>query len=273
MLKSSAAFLIVILFASYSYGDVIFDMDQKDSATDTTGRSEGRVKGKDIRLDYYEDGEKMDGSMVFKGDKSELIMINHEDKSYVVLDEAAMEALGNRMDEAMKQMQEAMKDVPADKREMVEEMMKKRMPGMAGGEEVELEIKKVGSGKSGDYSCTKYDVYKGQEKIMQHCVTPWSKIKGGDEMKTAMITMGDFMDKMAEKFSSSSSFAGPGVQSERNMFKLLRKMDGFPVQTIRYSQGEVVGESNLVSSKEQNVPAADFNPPADYKPQTIDMGR
>ena len=92
-------------------------------------------------------------------------------------------------------------------------------------------------------------------------------------MKSAMLGMGDFMDQMAEKFSSASSIAGPGVQSERNMFKQLRKLDGFPVQTIIYAQGEAVGESNLVSSKEQTVAPGAFEPPAGYRLQTIDMGQ
>lgn len=272
MLRTLALLLSSLLFAATSYADVVFNMDQKDTATETTGRSEGKVKNQNIRLDYYEDGEKLDGTMVFRGDTGNLIMINHEDKTYMVLDEATIESIGTQMNEAMKQMQEALKDVPPDQRDMVEKMMKERMPGMAGGEQEKPEVKKAGSGKVGDYSCTKYDVYKGDTKIMQHCVTPWSKITGGEEMKNAMITMGDFMDNMAEKFSSTSGFAGAGVQGERNMFKLLRKMDGFPVQTIMYSDGEQIGESNLVSSKEETVEAAEFEPPADYKLQKIDTG-
>lgn len=273
MLKTTLSLIFAIFFAVNSYGDVIFDMDQKDPGNETAGRSEGKVKGQNIRLDYYEKGDVMDGSMVFRGDQDKLIMINHEEKSYIVLDEAAMEALGSRMDQVMNEMEEALKDVPPEKRDMVRKMMKERMPGMAGDEAQESQIKKAGSGKVGGYSCTKYDVYKGDVKIMQHCVAPWSKIKGGDEMKSAMLAMGDFMDQMAEKFSSSSSFAGPGVQSERNMFKQLRKLDGFPVQTIMYQQAEVIGESSLVSSKEETVDAAAFEPPSGYKLQTFDMGQ
>ena len=272
MFKSITAFMFFILLSASSYGDVIFDMDQKETGSETKGRSEGKVKEENIRLDYYETGDVLDGSMIFRGDRKELIMINHEDKTYMVLDEAAMQALGNKMDQVMAQMQEALKDVPSDKRDMVEKMMKERMPGMAGGEDVEPEIKKVGSGKAGQYSCTKYDVYRGEEKMLQHCVAPWSKIEGGSEMKSAMLAMGDFMDQMAEKFSSSSSFAGPGVQSERNMFKQLRKMDGFPVQTIIYAQNEQVGESNLVSSKVVTVENEAFEPPDGYTLQNIDMG-
>ena len=272
MLKTTLALMFAIFFTVNSYGDVIFDMDQKDAGSETAGRSEGKVKGQNIRLDYYEKGEMIDGSMIFRGDQDKLIMINHDDKTYIVLDEAAMEALGSRMDQVMNEMEEALKEVPPEKREMVRKMMKERMPGMADSEE-EPQIKKAGSGKVGEYSCTKYDVYKGDVKIMQHCVAPWSKIKGGDEMKSAMLAMGDFMDTMAEKFSSSSSFAGPGVQSERNMFKQLRKLDGFPVQTIMYQQGEVIGESSLVSSKEETVDASAFEPPKGYNPQTFNMGQ
>ena len=273
MIKTTLALILAIFFAVNSYGDVVFNMDQKELDTGTTNRFEGKVKGQNIRLDFYQKGDVRDGSMVFRGDQGKLIMINHEDKTYIVLDEAAMEALGSRMDQVMSQMEEALKDVPPEEREMIRKMMKKKMPGMSGVEAQEPRIEKVGSGKVGGYSCTKYDIYKGDEKTMQHCVAPWGKIDGGSEMKSAMLGMGDFMDQMAERFSSSSSIAGPGVQNERNMFKQLRKLDGFPVQTIIYVQDEVVGESNLVSSKKETVDLAEFEPPSGYSLQSIDMGQ
>lgn len=150
--------------------------------------------------------------------------------------------------------------------------MKERMQGGVQGDEgTEPVLKRAGSGEVNGYPCVKYDVYKGDEKVRQHCVTPWGKIPGGDEMRNAMLGMADFMDLMAESFSNKSGFAGGQVQFERNVFEQLRKLDGFPVQTIDYRDGEVVGGSSLRSSKKQNIDPAQFEPPSGYKRQSMNM--
>jgi len=271
MFKVTAAYLLVIILAINSHGDVLFEMSQKDTGAGTASKSEGKVKGENIRLDMYENGDKAQGSMVFRGDRDEMIMINHQDKSYVVLDEAAMRELGKQMDQAMSQMEEALKDVPPEKREMVRKMMKERMPGLEGVEDEEPVMKKAGKGEANGYPCTMYDVFKGDVKVRRHCVAPWAKIKGGEEMKKAMLGMADFMDMMAESFSHRSGFAGRQVQFERNVFDQLRKLDGFPVETIDYSGGQVVGESGLMSSKKQNIDPSEFETPQGYKPQSMNM--
>jgi len=55
-----------------------------------------------------------------------------------------MNKLASVMSEAMKQFEEAMKDVTPEKREMMEKIMKGRMSGMGGSERVEPVLKKVG---------------------------------------------------------------------------------------------------------------------------------
>ena len=229
------------------------------------------VKGNNFRMDFYENGEKLDGSMIYRGDTKEMLMVSHQDKSYVVLDEATMKELVGVMSEAMAQFEEAMKDADPQERAMMEKMMKGRMPGMDGSEEVEPVIKKAGSSKVNSYSCTLYDVYRGDEKSSQHCVASWSSIEGGDEMKTVMLEMAEFMDQMAKSFSKSKGFMGKQIQFENNVFIQLRKLDGFPVQTIDYGDGAVESESQLVSSEKTTIPADDLQPPAGYKKQEMGL--
>lgn len=45
MVKIVSAFLLVMLFVVNSYGDVLFEMDQKGPSSDAASRSEGKVKG------------------------------------------------------------------------------------------------------------------------------------------------------------------------------------------------------------------------------------
>ena len=198
MLKILATLIIVLTFTVNTLADVVFEMDQKQISPAATHKTKGMVKGNNFKMDFYENGEKLDGAMIYRGDTKEMIMVNHQDKSYVVLDQATMNELVSVMSDAMSQFEEAMKDATPEERAMMEKMMKGRLPGAGGAEIVEPVIKKVGSGNVNNYPCTKYDVYRGDEKTSQHCVADWSAIDGGDEMKTVMLEMAQFMDELAK---------------------------------------------------------------------------
>jgi hypothetical protein len=270
MFKILAALVFTLSFSFNSFADVVFEMGQKQISPEANHKTKGMVQGNNFKMDFYENGTKLDGAMIYRGDKKEMIMVNHQDKTYVVLDQATMNELVSVMSEAMKQFEEAMKDATPEEREMMEKMMKGKMPGMGGAEDVEPVLKKVGTGKANGYSCTKYDVFRGEVKISQHCVAPWNSIDGGDEMKTVMLEMAQFMDQMAKSFSKSKGIMGQQIQFENNVFNQLRKLNGFPVQTIDYENGTVESESNFVSSKKVSLNPNDLEPPAGYKKQ--DMG-
>ena len=263
---------VLALFMTYNaYADVVFEMQQKEMNPESTGQIKGKVKDNNLRMDFYENGTVLEGSMVFLGDKNEIIMINHDDKSYIVMDEATIKSLASQIEQAMSQMEAAMKDMPPDQREKMMEMMKQRMPGAGGGAYVEPVLKKAGDGKVGGVSCVKYDVYKGDEKVRQHCVADWNSIEGGQEMMTVMLRMADFMGQMAKAFSKSGSLVGDQMQFEKGVFNQLRQLNGFPVETIEYDDGKVEAESMFQSSKKTPVDASDMGPPAGYTKQSTSM--
>lgn len=272
MLKIVLSVLVSMFISLNSYADVLFELEQKETDQELLDQIKGKVKDNSLRMDFYENGEQLEGSMIFIGDKKEIVIINHEDKTYMIMDEAMMNTLAQKMNEAMSQMEAAMKDMPPEQREQLKEMMKGKMPGMAGGDYVEPVLKKTGSGEVNGISCIKYDVFKGDEKIRQHCVANWNSIEGGEEMMSVMLQMADFMDQMTKSFSQSGSMVGSQVQFERSVFDQMRKLNGFPIETIEYEGGSVEAESTFKSSKKGNINAADMAPPADYTLQSIDMG-
>jgi hypothetical protein len=271
MLKIMAASVFAFLVAYNSRADVLFVMEQKEMDPQSVGQIKGKVKDNSLRMDFYENGTELEGSMVFRGDKNEMIMINHDDKTYMIMDEAAMNLLATQLEQAMSQMEAAMKDMPPDQQEKMKEMMKQKMPGAGSGQYVEPVLKKAGEGKVNGVSCTKYDVFKGSEKVRQHCVADWNSIQGGEEMMTVMLRMADFMDQMAKSFSKGGSFVGEQAQFEKNVFNQLRRLNGFPIETIEYDEGKVEAEATFKSSENANVNASDMEPPAGYTQQTTGM--
>ena len=86
--------------------------------------------------------------MIFRGGVPEMIMVDHKEKRYYVMDESTIREMGNQMSDIERQMQEALKDVPPEQRPMIEQMMKSRMPkGMPGAVEADFSAKPdVGKG-------------------------------------------------------------------------------------------------------------------------------
>ncbi|MEJ2270813.1 MAG: DUF4412 domain-containing protein, partial [Desulfobulbaceae bacterium] len=89
MFKIISVLILTISFSYSTFADVIFEMDQNQVDPKATHKTKGMVKGNNFKMEFYENGEKLDGSMIYHGETKEMIMVNHNDKSYVVLDQAA----------------------------------------------------------------------------------------------------------------------------------------------------------------------------------------
>jgi hypothetical protein len=100
----------------------------------------------------------------------------------------------------MSQMEAAMKDMPPDQQEKMREIMRQKMPGAGGGKYVEPVLKKAGEVNVNGVSCTKYDVFRGDEKVRQHCFANWNSIEGGKEMMAVMLRMADLWTDGANPF-------------------------------------------------------------------------
>lgn len=269
MIRLVLSAVLTLLFCINSYADVEFEMTQKEFNPESQNKSDGMVKGKNFKMDIYDNGV-LQGTMIYRGDTKEMLMVSHDDKTYIVLDKEKLSSIAQKMNAAMAEMEAALQSMPPEQREQMKKMMQSKVPGM-GEEYVEPVIKEAGASKAGQYSCTLYDVYRGAERVRQHCVAKWSEIEGGEEMKTVMTEMASFMDEMAESFSGSAGFMGSQIQTEQYIFNKLKELNGFPVQTRDFNGDEVVSESMLTSTKEVTVSEGEFEPPAGYKAQTMDL--
>jgi hypothetical protein len=209
------------------------------------------------------------GGMIFREKSKEFIAIDHEGKEYYVIDEAAMERIGNQLTSAMQQMQDALADMPPEQRAMAEQMMKQHLPAAAEAP-APMTVKKTGGSDTiNGFGCQYYEVEQQGAKIRELCVTDWSDIDGGREAADSMLAMAGFFEKMAEQFSSGSGLDVMGQQ--RDLFQHMRELGGYPVLTREFDDsGRVESESRLKSAKSSDIDPAFFNPPQDY--QKKDLG-
>ena len=94
----------------------------------------GKVKEavETVRVAEHKIGIQTGGNnVVFRGDKKVLWIMDTSKKTYMEMDEAACKAMGEQVSGAMAQMQEAMKNMPAEQRAKMEKIMAGQMQAMA----------------------------------------------------------------------------------------------------------------------------------------------
>jgi hypothetical protein len=196
-------------------------------------------------------------NMVFRGDKKLLWIVDVEKKTYMEMDEAAARAMGEQVSGALAQMQEAMKNMPAEQRAQMEKMMAGKMPGMAAPKQT---VKPMGQKKTIDgFECTGYTVSSAAGETEVWAADPKVlKLPAGD--MNAFKEFGEFM---------KSSF--PGLERMADLAKDFEhpredQVPGFPVLSIHKDKsGKEDFRSELVKLTKGAVDASAFELPAGLK--------
>ena len=230
---------------------VVMQLVSKDPTGNVTNRMNFFVLDGMVRMDES-DGNM---SMLFLGNG--MTVLDHKERSYLVMDDAMIEQL----QAAMQKMQAQLAAMPPEQRAMVEQMMQGKMPG--GGETPPPpRIESLGSGEWGDYACDRYAVYAGGQKIEEICAAALGKVTGGDEVMAAFRGMAAYLRKIIESMPAPmASMMG------NNPIGYMEQIKGFPVQNISFQSGQVSDETTLESVREENVDTGMFSPPDDYRRQ------
>lgn len=252
-------FLLFFLMSSVAQAGVVMDMVVRDAAGQETDRSRIYAQSKMIRMDHGE-GDAT-ASMIFLGDR--FLYVDHSDESYIVMDEAALNEVSSKINEAMKEMEAQLAEMPPEQRAMVEQMMKGRMSGMM-SQQAEAapkpRLESMGKKEWRSYSCRQYAVYEEAKKTQEICAATLDDVAGADEVVEAFIGMAAYIEKMTE---SMPMMANDGF----NPGELMAEIDGFPVHTIDYRNGQVMTETSLDSVDEQDLDPALFAAPDGYRRQ------
>ncbi len=268
-MKKFIAALIPFTGLAYTplYAGVAMDMVTTDASGQQTEKSRIYAQSNKVRIDKIGGRKDEQVSMIFLGE--ELLMLNHKDKTYVVMDEAMLEQMNSQMSEATKQMEAQLAQVPPEQRAMVEKMMKGQMRSMMPKQSAPpLRVERGGSGEWQTYSCTQYTIYSGNEKTQDICAASLDQIEGSDEVMGAFRSMAAFVKKMSE------SLPGPMASSvAQNPTGMMDQIEGFPVHTVQFEKGSVSQKISLDSMTEQALEESLFAVPDNYNKQDLFKGR
>ena len=266
------AFLCLLLAQAPAWAGVVYEIETTDHAQSPpkTESIQAAVEGRHLKMGIASGGEGKQGEMIFRGDRREMVVVDHDNRSYHQIDEAAMKQVAGQVSDVMAQMQEALKNVPADRRAMVEEMMKKNMPsGQAAPKRPKSELKKTGERATHNgYPCVKYEVFVDGRKARELWVTDWSNVEGGSDVVEAFEDMADFFREMMDSVPQIGGGSGSSFGDE--VFEHMKELGGFPVVTKEFGEdGSLEGESTLRSARRQTLDPDAFEPPSGYKRQEM----
>jgi hypothetical protein len=264
----------VLLFALFAttnlHAGVVFDIETKNNDTSPPQITNTRVlvEGRLLKLQTAIPGNQQPTEMIFRGDRREMIIIDHRTRSYIVMDQQAMQALSAQMNQAFGQMNAAMQNLTPEQRAMAGQMMNGRNPVTQVGAQVTqqspITVRQLNNRTTVyNYPSTLVEVSRDGRCISNLWITPWQNIDGAQELGTAFIDLAAFSDELMKSLPTT-----PGMQQQLpdNPFSALHKINGFPVAGRNYrNDGTVASETALRATQKASIGPGEFQPPAGYQ--------
>ena len=279
---SFLATMLTTLFALPLWAGVVFEVETIDHSDPSPGPESSLMSVEQPNLTMQiphgsntEAGAPSD-QVIYHGGRRELIMVDHSNKSYVVMDQRSMSEMGGQvneqMNQAMKELEKQLEGLDPQQREMMEKMLKGRMPPSQAGAAPKRsanEFRRTGEqAKKAGYPCVRWDVFRNGQKIREMWVTDWSNIEGGGEVRVVFEDVAAFFKELMDSIGDMMGGAG-GFGDTDNMFDGFEEINGFPVVTRSYEDGDLESESTLKSARRQRLDPAAFEPPSGYKRRSM----
>jgi hypothetical protein len=211
-------------------------------------------------------------SIIFSG--GELVILNPAERNFYRMTPETIAQLGQmlgqvnqQMAAAMQQMQQQLANLPPEQREMMERMMRDRMPNigaMAQAAMPTMRVEQGGTGTAGDYDCTEYTVFADDQRVQEICAADFGDVPGSDEVEAVLGDMQSFFAGLREAMQSP---ALAGLQT--NPFEIMDQIQGMPVRTRQYLNGTMQQELVLSSAESRSLEADLFEPPTGYTEQSL----
>ncbi len=272
MRKSLLLLAILGLAASALAAGVVYEIEVTDHATapPQTEANQLAAEGRNLKMGIAAGKTKQPGDVIYRGESREMMIVDHDDKSYTVIDQEAIEQLAGQVGQMAAQLQEALKNVPAEQRAMVEKMMRERMPAEAPAR-LAATVRRTGEhGEKAGYPCVKYEVLRGDRLVQELWVTDWDRVEGGEQVRQLFGELAGFFKQMMDAFASAAGDLGGMVGGlGDSVLEVMDEIDGFPVLTRELDGGELESESILRSASRRTLDPAEFEPPAGYKRRSM----
>jgi|GEM_PF-803625 len=243
-------------------------------ASDAATTTEIAIQNGKLRLEDSDSNKRDRQLMIYDSATDSMMVINHNEKSYTIIDANTMNQIQQEMAQVKKQMEEQLANLPPEQRAMVEKMMQGKMmqgkmpmmsdPQAESKPKPKAQVNSTGKSTSiSGFDCEFVEVTTSGEKKREMCVTDWGNLDNDKEVAAAFKGMIGFFDRM---FQSMRKIA---PMMEEMPFSEIEQIGGFPVQIKEFSGEQVKAVSKLLSVKSHDYSAQDFEPPKDYRKKEL----
>ncbi len=185
-------------------------------------------------------------------------IVDLEKKTSFAVDEARAKQIRTQLGEAQKMMEAKLKELPPEKRAMVEKMMKEQGGGpRPEGQRKPLDFSKVGSGEVGVWPCERYRA-SGDGRKVEVCTTAPDALNIPPDDVAVFEGFLDLSERMAGE-------AGAGVGGKAGD----RGYEGLPLERKEMRSDGVVTDRFVIDSiTSETLPADELRPPSGLKEVT-----
>lgn len=222
-----------------------------------------QVKGRDVLM-----GDQS-SKMLFQEGKQEVVIIDHESRTFMVMDEQTADRLGQQMGAAqpqmnatMQQMQEQMRQQmqnmsEAERAQMQQFMRSQMQPGMAKAP-VKTTVREQGQDTIAGVTCTKLMVLVNDKPSGDVCVARAGVLGLETKDYNTLVGATDTVRKFMEQMSGNNDNDAVTMN--------LRAMKGIPVRMRDLVDG---GTTTLMSRSSAELDSANFRVPDGYRKRDL----
>ena len=185
---------------------------------------------------------------IFDGGKQALYIVDPARKTYMEMTKADVDRLSEQMQGSIAQMQAQLEKMPPAQRAQMEAMMKG------------VQFTRTGSDTVGRWTCDKYDLTQGGQKIGEVCTVSLATLGFGATDFDVMRQMGSFYAATAPLMPGQL----PGVSGIDQ-----RGNADFPVKTVMMVPGGGTVTTEVVEAGRQTFPDSLFAVPAGFTKQDL----
>lgn len=208
-------------------------------------------------------------SLIFIGASSSMILINHEESWYTVLDKQAAESIAASIDPLAQEVRSQLSSLPEDQREWI--------AGMLGGvvnlseKPASGSLRVVDSGKTGTSAtgkqCKWLQVFHADKLAQENCIGPATDMPGGEELGAVFKDAGRFFHDVVGQLNNSGVLPIP-----QNIFPEMVPPGGLPMISRRFKDGKLTSEARILDSRPRKTSEQDFLPPKGYSRKEPGIG-
>jgi hypothetical protein len=246
--------IVLFLFTLSLQAGIIIKSVEKSNPADTGSESVMYLDKDNLRIESKDEGKNQ--AIIFRGDKNVFWVIKTDEQTYMEMTQKDLESFKAQMDNMQKTMAEQMKNMPAEQRKMMEQMMPS---AAASAKKVKTEYKKKSAGeKVGKWTCDHYEGFTEGKKSEEIWTASWDQL----DIKRSEMTG---FKKMAEFFEAISQDASDFMKIGSEEWEKEQGISGVPVRWVDFVNGKANSEGELKEIKKQDIKSSLFDLPANYK--------